>query len=75
MSSTDTTSDKRSGVTRFRLMHLMLFIAAVGVVAACLRTPLNNLGHARWTRASPFTDVEVDGDAALVEFLERRANG
>jgi hypothetical protein len=74
MNSTDKTSNKQAGVTRvrFTLLHLMLFVAAVSVlVPPCYRS-WNNLGHADWTRASPFTDVRVDGDAAMVEFRGAR---
>ena len=67
---------KQANVVRFRLLHLMLFIAAVGVLVASIRTPyfqyLNNRGHGEWTPASPFTDVQVEGDVAVVEFRGAR---
>ena len=61
-----------TGVTRFRLKQLLLFVTALCVAAACLRTPflqmLNNRWHSDWVRASPFTDVRVERDVVLVEF-------
>jgi hypothetical protein len=72
MSSPDKTSKEQTRVIRFRLTHLMLFMAAVSVVVIISFRNLNNLGHSGWTRASPFTDVQVDGDAAFVEFRGAR---
>jgi hypothetical protein len=75
MSSVDTASKKRKGVTglrRFSLKHLMFYMAVVGVCVLVIYRNWNNLGHADWKRASPFTDVQVDGDTAVVEFRGAR---
>jgi hypothetical protein len=51
-------------------------MAGMCIALAVLRRPVsqawNNMGHADWMRASPFTDVLVQGDAAFVEFLGAR---
>jgi hypothetical protein len=66
----------RSRIPRFRLRDLLLLMAAVCVVVAALRTPViqawNNQGHGGWMRASPFTDVLVQGDDVVVEFRGAR---
>ena len=58
--------------TRFRLRHLLAFMACICVIVACLRTPFlqarNNHGHSDWPRASPFTRVDLTNDVAQVEF-------
>ena len=72
MRSTDAANDKPSGVPRFRLQQLLLSVAVLCVLVLPIYRYLNNLGHATWMRASPFTDVQVDEDAAWVEFRGAR---
>jgi hypothetical protein len=72
MCSPDKASKKPPRIGRFSLLHLMLFVAAVSVVVPPLYRYFNNFGHADWTRTSPFTDVQVEGDAAFVQFRGAR---
>jgi hypothetical protein len=53
-------------------MDLLMVMAWMCIALAVLRRPVfqmwNNQGHGGWMRASPFTDVLVQEDAAIVEF-------
>lgn len=52
-----------------------MFITLVCIAVALFGRPLvqswNNDGHAEWKRASPFTDVQINGDDVVVEFNQQ----